>query len=135
MRIVDQRPRESLVGERQHERPRGIVERRQVVSRLGIGLQMQIGEDTLAAAPPARMQAALSPSRSVRRAEYLIRTCGDLGAGGDVLLVGNAGPGTRHGLDHDPMPPRCQFLDRRGRMFRSNYGAGAKTSFILPALA
>ena len=72
---------------------------------------MQIGEDDLAAAQllPFGRKRLLHLHDQFGALIYLIRIGDDLGAGGDVFLVGNAGARTRHRLDRDPMPPRCQF--------------------------
>ena len=74
---------------------------------------MQIGEDDLAAAQllPFGCKRLFHLHDQLGALKYLIRICADLGAGGHVLLVGNAGASTRHRLDRDPMPPGSQLLD------------------------
>ena len=77
---------------------------------------MQIGEDDLAAAQLLAFggQRLLHLHDQFGALKYPVRSCDDLGAGGDVLLVGKAGARACHGLDRDPMSPRGQFPDRRG---------------------
>ena len=57
---------------------------------LGIGSQMQIGEDDLAAAQllPFGGQRLFHLHDQFGALKYLLRACNDLGAGGDVFLVG-----------------------------------------------
>jgi hypothetical protein len=66
---------------------------------------MQIGEDDLAPAqlPPFGSKRLLYLHDQVGALKYLIRAGGDLGAGGNVFFVGDAGACARRGFDRDPM--------------------------------
>ena len=77
---------------------------------------MQIGEDDLAAAqlPPFGCKRLFHLHDQFGALKYLIRAGDDLGAGVNVLVVGNAGACTRHGFDRDPVPLAVSSLTVAG---------------------
>ena len=89
--------------------------RHEVMGLLGVGSQMQISEDNLAASQllPFGSERLFDLHNQCGALKYLIRACDDLSASRSVVAVTNTGANSGHRLDRDLMAPDYQLSDRR----------------------